>query len=114
MKAEFTLLEQHFRTDLHPKGPVKYNDSVGVGGYRVDIHLKAKNKNSSYTQALHGMHWPQQIPLGALIPLRVENIIPACKNLGVTQVTNGAFRLHPVEWNIGESTEERRVGKEWV
>ncbi|QEC52371.1 FAD dependent oxidoreductase [Anseongella ginsenosidimutans] len=103
IKAEFTVLEQHFRTDLHPDGPVKYPDSVGVGGYRVDIHLKAKNKNSSYTQALHGMHWPQQIPLGALIPVRVDNIIPACKNLGVTQVTNGAFRLHPVEWNIGEA-----------
>lgn len=103
IKAAFTVLEQHFRTDLHPEGPVRYHDSVGVGGYRVDVHLKAKDKNSSYTKALHGKHWPQQIPLGALIPVRVENIIPACKNVGATQVTNGAFRLHPVEWNIGEA-----------
>lgn len=103
IKAQFTVLEQHFRTDLHPEGPVKYPDSVGVGGYRVDVHLKAKDKGSSYTMALHGKHWPQQIPLGALLPIRVENIIPACKNTGTTQVTNGAFRLHPVEWNIGEA-----------
>jgi hypothetical protein len=34
--------------------------------------------------------------------VRVENVLPACKNLGVTAVTNGAFRLHPVEWNLGE------------
>ena len=24
-------------------------------------------------------------------------------NLGVTHLTNGAYRLHPVEWNIGEA-----------
>jgi hypothetical protein len=29
--------------------------------------------------------------------------LPACKNLGVTHITNGCYRLHPVEWNIGES-----------
>src|SRR6476661_3444435 len=46
---------------------------------------------------------PFQIPLGALIPKRVENLLPACKNLGVTHITNGCYRLHPVEWNIGES-----------
>ena len=46
---------------------------------------------------------PFQIPLGALIPRRVENLLPACKNLGTTHITNGCFRLHPVEWGIGEA-----------
>ena len=46
---------------------------------------------------------PFQIPLGALLPIRVENLLPACKNLGVTHITNGAYRLHPVEWNTGEA-----------
>jgi len=46
---------------------------------------------------------PFQIPLGALIPWRVENLLPACKNLGVTHITNGCYRLHPVEWNVGEA-----------
>ena len=46
---------------------------------------------------------PFQIPLGALIPRRVENLLPACKNIGVTHITNGCYRLHPVEWNIGEA-----------
>src|SRR5262249_30818303 len=46
---------------------------------------------------------PFQIPLGALIPQRVENLLPGCKNLGVTHLTNGCFRLHPVEWNVGEA-----------
>jgi hypothetical protein len=48
-------------------------------------------------------NWPFQIPLGSLIPVRVENLLPACKNLGVTHITNGCYRLHPVEWNIGEA-----------
>ena len=46
---------------------------------------------------------PFQIPLGALIPQRVENLLPACKNIGTTHITNGCYRLHPVEWNIGEA-----------
>jgi len=46
---------------------------------------------------------PFQIPLGALVPERMTNLLPACKNLGVTHMTNGCYRLHPVEWNIGES-----------
>jgi hypothetical protein len=33
----------------------------------------------------------------------MKNLIPACKNIGTTHITNGCYRLHPVEWNIGES-----------
>jgi hypothetical protein len=33
----------------------------------------------------------------------VRNLLPACKNIGTTHITNGCFRLHPVEWNIGEA-----------
>ncbi len=38
-----------------------------------------------------------------MIPVRVDNLLPGGKNLGVTHITNGAFRLHPVEWNVGEA-----------
>jgi hypothetical protein len=105
IQAEFTMLEQHFRTDLDATkaGPKKYADSIGVGGYRIDIHKPArKGGKGSMTEALHGKHWCQQVALGSLIPVRVDNFLPACKNIGVTSVVNGATRLHPVEWNIGE------------
>jgi hypothetical protein len=46
---------------------------------------------------------PFQIPLGSLIPRRLENLIAGAKNIGVTHITNGCYRLHPVEWNVGES-----------
>jgi hypothetical protein len=41
--------------------------------------------------------------MGALLPQQTKNLLPACKNIGTTHITNGCFRLHPVEWNIGES-----------
>jgi hypothetical protein len=35
--------------------------------------------------------------------VRVKNLLAGAKNLGTTHITNGCFRLHPVEWNVGES-----------
>lgn len=75
-----------------------FADSVGVGSYRIDLHPSTGGDNYIDISSL-----PFQIPLGALIPQRMENLIAACKNLGVTHLTNGCYRLHPVEWNIGES-----------
>ena len=49
---------------------------------------------------------PFQVPLGALIPQRVENLLAANKNIGTTHITNGCYRLHPVEWTIGEAAGE--------
>jgi hypothetical protein len=41
--------------------------------------------------------------MGALIPVRLRNILAGAKNLGTTHITNGCYRLHPVEWNVGEA-----------
>ncbi len=46
---------------------------------------------------------PFQIPMGSLIPVRLKNLLAGAKNLGTTHITNGCYRLHPVEWNTGES-----------
>jgi FAD-dependent oxidoreductase family protein len=100
IKAEFTVLEQHVGVEARGrlKGAESFHDSVGVGAYRIDLHPSTGGR--SYVDI---SSWPFQIPLGALIPVRVENLLPACKNLGVTHVTNGCYRLHPVEWNVGEA-----------
>ncbi|MBV9304508.1 MAG: FAD-dependent oxidoreductase [Acidobacteriaceae bacterium] len=105
--AEFTVLEQHVGTEMRaqalkkPKEEISaeaFADSVGVGCYRIDLHPSASGTNYIDISSL-----PFQIPLGALIPKRVENLLPACKNIGTTHITNGCYRLHPVEWNIGEA-----------
>ncbi len=107
IKAEFTILEQHVGTDARMKvtglkreevTAMRFPDSVGIGSYRIDLHPSSGGNNYIDISSL-----PFQIPLGALIPRRMENLLPACKNLGVTHVTNGCYRLHPVEWNIGEA-----------
>ena len=107
IRAEFTVLEQHVSTEFRMKETgakwdevkaAEFKDSVGIGSYRIDLHPSTGGNNSIDISSL-----PYQIPLGALLPQRVENLLPACKNLGVTHITNGCYRLHPVEWNIGEA-----------
>lgn len=107
IKAEFTVCEQHVGTAarMAETGQTEdevqacaFPDSVGVGAYRIDLHPSTGGDNYIDVSSL-----PFQIPLGALIPQRMENLLPACKNLGVTHITNGCYRLHPVEWNIGEA-----------
>jgi hypothetical protein len=107
IQADFTVLEQHVGTEARSrmlKVPAEqltaepFSDSVGVGSYRIDLHMSTGGDNYIDISSL-----PFQIPLGALIPRRVDNLLPACKNIGATHITNGCYRLHPVEWNIGEA-----------
>lgn len=100
IKAEFTVLEQHVGVAArgHLQGAEQFRDSVGIGSYRIDLHPSTAGRTYIDIDS-----WPFQIPLGALIPVRMENFLPANKNLGVTHITNGCFRLHPIEWNIGEA-----------
>ncbi|SRR6266545_3568703 len=47
---------------------------------------------------------PYELPLGALIPVRLDNLLPGARNIGTTHITNGAYRMPLVEWNTGEVT----------
>ena len=107
IKAHTTVLEQHCGVENRMKvlglkdskglRAKRYRDSVGIGHYQIDLHPSTGGDNYIDFAAL-----PFEIPLGALIPRRIKNLIPASKNIGTTHVTNGCYRLHPVEWNIGE------------
>ncbi|MEU4396486.1 FAD-dependent oxidoreductase [Kribbella sp. NPDC023855] len=97
--AEYTVVEQDLSVAVRgDAGAVEYDDSVGIGMYRIDLHPSTGGDN--YIDVASS---PFRIPLGALIPQRVENLLPAGKNVGTTHITNGCYRLHPVEWNIGEA-----------
>ena len=106
IKALFTVKEEHVGQENRAliTGKKKGNlaadfyDSVGVGSYHIDLHPTNNGTNYVDFGSL-----PFQIPLGSLIPQQVENLLPANKNIGTTHITNGCYRLHPVEWNIGES-----------
>lgn len=114
IRARFTVTEEHVGSEMrygatrYPGVPTppeligktgaEFADSVGIGQYRIDLHISTGGDNYIDCSSV-----PFRIPLGALIPIRLRNLVPACKNIGTTHITNGCYRLHPVEWNIGES-----------
>ena len=98
MVASGRVVEQDIVEDYWP-GPRSrwFDDSVGTGFYMVDIHPCGANERGRMM-----MPKPFQIPLAMLLPKSPVNFLPAGKNIGVTHLTNGAFRLHPIEWMVGE------------
>lgn len=103
IKALFTVTEEHVGKENRKLATgetrvAEFYDSIGIGYYRIDLHPSFGGDNYIDIDSL-----PFQIPLGALIPQRVDNLLPACKNIGTTHITNGCYRLHPVEWSVGEA-----------
>jgi hypothetical protein len=98
IQAIKTITEQEVSAK-YQSGPraEHFPDSVGIGWYPIDIHPVAGEVGVSCRTK------PYQIPLGALLPIRISNLVAAAKNIGTTHISNGCYRLHPVEWNIGES-----------
>jgi hypothetical protein len=96
----YTLREQDVSAECHPGCSVapSFEDSVGVGFYRIDLHPRTNGRGPLDIPAL-----PFEIPLRALIPRTCVNLIAAGKALSVTHIANGCTRLHPVEWNVGEA-----------
>ncbi|WP_371404370.1 FAD-dependent oxidoreductase [Kribbella sp. NBC_00662] len=105
--AETRVLEQHVGVEARalaglPDGAESFADSVGVGSYRIDLHPSTGSDGKPRTY-VDISSYPFQIPLGALLPRRVDNLLAGGKNIGSTHLTNGCYRLHPVEWTIGEA-----------
>lgn len=106
IKSEFTILEEHVGAEnrilvageIEGKKAASFYDSVGIGYYHIDLHPSSRGNNYIDFPSL-----PFEIPLGALLPQRINNMLPANKNIGTTHITNGCYRLHPVEWSIGEA-----------
>lgn len=98
IKARFTILEKHVGKEQSGGKAAYFPDSVGIGYYHIDLHPSNRGVNYVDFPSV-----PFQIPLGALLPVRMQNLLPANKNIGTTHLTNGCYRLHPVEWSIGEA-----------
>lgn len=75
-----------------------FDDAVGIGHYGLDLHAGPCDEPD-----LDPATRPFQIPMGALIPIRVLNLLAAGKSIGTTHITASCYRLHPIEWAIGEA-----------
>ncbi len=78
-----------------------YRTGISVGDYPIDHHHK---KNLSAPQHLEFHPIPSfNVPLGAIIPKNVSNLIVAEKGISVSNVVNGTTRLQPCVLLTGQA-----------
>lgn len=97
--ARTMVVEQDLVVDQARARPV--DDAVGLGHYGIDLHACVGDDGDETGRWIPCR--PFQIPLSAMVPIRVKNLLAAGKCLGTSHVTNGAFRVHPNEWAVGEA-----------
>ncbi len=86
-----------------------YPDSVGIGHYAIDFHPcmtesppeKPGNKEQEGERMGGGQAYPFQIPLRALIPQRIDNLLVAGKSIATSHIAAAAYRVHSFEWSSG-------------
>ncbi|WP_347240098.1 FAD-dependent oxidoreductase [Phormidium sp. FACHB-592] len=86
-----------------------YPDSVGISQYAIDFHPcmqdsppeKPGNIERPGVRQAHGQSYPGQIPLRAMIPQRLDNLLVASKSIATSFVAAAAYRVHSFEWSVG-------------
>ncbi len=97
-KAFTIVREQDIRSDSSSSARARlFDDSVGLGFFPIDIH-GAGIAPGTLNPTRHF-----QIPLAALLLDYPSNLVLSSKNIGLTHITNAAYRMHPIEWAIGEA-----------
>jgi hypothetical protein len=103
----FTIYESDITTresELNRGRPFIFYDSVGVGQYPIDFHdclLPGFSLPPSNNKDAQAPSYPYQIPLRALIPQRIDNLLAGNKNIATSRIASASYRVHPVEWAIG-------------
>ncbi|MCL6436343.1 MAG: FAD-dependent oxidoreductase [Leptolyngbyaceae cyanobacterium HOT.MB2.61] len=86
-----------------------YIDSVGISQYAIDFHpcmlesppQKPGNIERPGVRQAHGPAYPAQIPLRAMIPQRIDNLLVAGKSIATSFIAAAAYRVHSFEWSVG-------------
>ncbi|MEC4985592.1 MAG: FAD-dependent oxidoreductase [Oscillatoria sp. PMC 1068.18] len=86
-----------------------YPDSVGIGHYAIDFHPcmtlsppeTPGNTEKSGERQGAGQAYPFQIPLRAMIPQKIDNLLVAGKSIATSHVAAAAYRVHSFEWSSG-------------
>jgi len=88
----------------HLKNPYDYTlyrTGISVGDYPVDHH------HGQYPGKVPQIEFPKiysfNVPLGCLIPEKVEGLVVCEKGISVTNITNGSTRLQPVVLLTGQA-----------
>lgn len=86
-----------------------YPDSVGIGHYPIDFHPcmaesppeKPGNMERPGERQGAGQTYPYQIPLRAMIPPRVDNLLVTGKSIATSHISAATYRVHGFEWSAG-------------
>lgn len=88
------------------------SDSIALGEYPIDIHgaqaIKYLDKDLAERAEDIPTDWQGegglfQIPMGALIPAKLDGLLAAEKNISVSRIVNGSTRLQPVTMLTGQA-----------
>ncbi|MBR8830947.1 MAG: hypothetical protein N5P05_001887 [Chroococcopsis gigantea SAG 12.99] len=86
-----------------------YPDSVGIGHYAIDFHpcmtlspveTPGNTERAGERQGA-GQAYPFEIPLRAIIPQKIDNLLIAGKSIAVSHIAAAAYRVHSFEWSSG-------------
>ena len=102
---QFMIREADLRTDM-PGGRNFQATAVAIGHYDIDIHgCRYRNWQPSFEASGAGTKEyrvrPLAIPLEALVPVGVDNVLIGGKAMAVSHIANAMTRVHPVEWSVG-------------
>jgi FAD dependent oxidoreductase len=86
-----------------------YADSVGIGHYAIDFHPCMQNSPAEAAKNFEkiggrngeGQAYPFQVPLRAMIPQKIDNMLVAGKSIATSHVAAAAYRVHSFEWSVG-------------
>lgn len=59
------------------------------------------NTERAGVRQAHGPAYPAQIPLRAMIPQKIDNLLVAGKSIATSSVAAAAYRVHSFEWSAG-------------
>ncbi len=104
-QTEFQILEQDIRSDMSGGRDFR-KTAVALTHYDVDIHgcryMNWEPSNSAENAPSQEENvFPVFIPLEALIPQKVENLLMGGKGLAVSHIVNAVTRIHNGEWGVG-------------
>jgi hypothetical protein len=86
-----------------------YPDSVGIGHYAIDFHpcmtqsppeAPGNTEREGERQGA-GQSYPFEIPLRAMIPQKIDNMLIAGKSIATSHIAAAAYRVHSFEWSSG-------------
>jgi FAD dependent oxidoreductase len=86
-----------------------FPDSIGIGHYAIDFHPcmtlypaeTPANTEREGERRGQGQAYPFQIPLRALIPQEIDNLLIAGKSIATSHIAAAAYRVHSFEWSTG-------------